>query len=289
MAMRTFTHLYDTYEEATQAVRALRDAGVPAADISLVANDAENRFTTTSVTDTTSGDRTETDHAESTGAGTGATVGTLLGGGAGLLAGIGALAIPGIGPVVAAGWLIATLAGAGVGAVSGGLLGSLVGAGVPEEDAHTYVEGVRRGGTLVTVRADESMAAAVHSALSGHTPVDIAARRAEYQAEGWTRYDPAAPALTADQVREHWSRRTATRTAGSYLGSDAPDGTSGNPPGTATTRAVDRTLGTDVSGAYPEHENPDGTPGNPPGTAASRSVDRTLGTNISGANPERRT
>jgi hypothetical protein len=55
-----------------------------------------------------------------TGAGAkrGAVVGGVLGGGAGLLAGIGALAIPGVGPVVAAGWLIATLAGAGVGAAS---------------------------------------------------------------------------------------------------------------------------------------------------------------------------
>ena len=31
---------------------------------------------------------------------------------------------------------------------------------------------------------------------------------------------------------------------------------------------------------------PDGTPGNPPGTAAGRAVDRTLGTNSTGANPQ---
>jgi len=75
---------------------------------------------------------------------------------------------------------------------------------------------------------------------------------------------------------------------GSSLTSHEPDGTSGNPPGTAASRAVDRTLGTNVSGAHPEHDNPDGTPGNPPGTMASRAADKTLGTNISGANPDAR-
>ncbi len=99
--------------------------------------------------------------------------GTVLGGGAGLLAGLGMLAIPGIGPVVAAGWLVATALGAGVGAASGGLLGSLIGAGVAETDAHTYAEGVRRGGTLVTVRAEGNQSAMVEAILAKHAAVDI--------------------------------------------------------------------------------------------------------------------
>src|SRR5208337_657093 len=64
--------------------------------------------------------------------------------------------------VVAAGWLVATAAGAATGAVvgaaAGGLVGSLTGAGVPERDAQFYAEGVRRGGTLVTVRVDDARA-----------------------------------------------------------------------------------------------------------------------------------
>jgi hypothetical protein len=51
-----------------------------------------------------------------------------------------------------------------------------------------------------------------------------------------------------------------------------PDGTPGNPPGTAASRTVDRAAGTNVSGAYPGQS--DGTPVNPRGTAVSR----TLGT-----------
>ena len=146
--MRLVTHSYDTYDQATRAVNALEGAGVPHSDISIVSGD---KTRATGAGD--SGDAT----APATG--TGASIGTLLGGGAGLLAGIGALAIPGVGPVIAAGWLIATLTGAGVGAAAGGLLGSLTGAGVDEADAKTYADHVERGGTLVTVRASDDMAA----------------------------------------------------------------------------------------------------------------------------------
>ncbi len=159
MAQQTLTRLYDNYDDALHVVQSLKSAGVPHDDISLVSNDADNRYsganTGTSTTGMTSGDP---EQGASTGAGTGATMGTVLGGGAGLLAGLGALAIPGIGPIVAAGWLVATLTGAGVGAAAGGLFGSLTGAGVSEADAHVHAEGVRRGGTLVTVRADQARA-----------------------------------------------------------------------------------------------------------------------------------
>ena len=60
------------------------------------------------------------------GATTGAGTGALLGGGLGWLAGIGALAIPGLGPFIAAGPIMAALAGAGVGGAVGGLTGALL-------------------------------------------------------------------------------------------------------------------------------------------------------------------
>jgi hypothetical protein len=63
------------------------------------------------------------------------------------------------------------------------------------------------------------------------------------------------------------------------------DGTTGNPPGTAATRAMDRTLGTNTTGANPNQRSVDGTTGNQPGTAATRALDRNAGTNTSGANP----
>ncbi len=199
MAIRTFSHVYDTYAEAQGVVTALEGAGIPHGDISLVGN---NRQPGTATTDTTA------DHA-ATGAGTGASVGTILGGGAGLLAGIGALAIPGVGPVVAAGWLVATLTGAGVGAGAGSLLGSLTGAGVPEQDAHVYAEGVRRGGTLVTVRADETHAANVERILLTPNATTIEGRRTDYQAQGWKEFDPSGTGYTPEEADAERARRVA--------------------------------------------------------------------------------
>lgn len=185
------TRLFDTYEHASMAVTELERSGIPHADISIVANNTDDRHSST----IPAHDAADT---AGNGAGTGATLGTVLGGGAGLLAGLGMLAIPGVGPVVAAGWLIATAVGAGVGAASGGLLGSLVGAGVAETDAHVYAEGVRRGGTLVTVKAAEGQSAVVDRILDTYSPVDTAVRGDAYRAEGWSKFDEQAPAYSAN-------------------------------------------------------------------------------------------
>ncbi len=167
--MRTVAHLYDTYETATRVVNELEAAGFSHDNVSIVANQGTTGHGTTATT--TSGTTDTTAPVEATtGAGTGASIGTILGGGAGLLAGIGALAIPGVGPVIAAGWLVATLTGAGAGAAAGGLLGSLTGAGVSDEHAHVYAEGVRRGSTLVTVRADDARAAEAESIMNRLPP-----------------------------------------------------------------------------------------------------------------------
>jgi len=143
--MQTVTGLYDNYDDARTVVSELEDEGISSSDISIVGRKGETN---------------ETYAAE--GAATGAGVGAVVGGAGGLLAGLGMLAIPGVGPVVAAGWLAATVAGAAAGAVAGGaaggIIGSLTSAGVDEDDAHVYAEGVRRGSTLVSVRVDDDQA-----------------------------------------------------------------------------------------------------------------------------------
>ncbi|MHC2109086.1 hypothetical protein [Methylobacterium sp. CM6246] len=174
--MQTLSALFDRYDDAAAAVTKLEAVGVPHSDISLVGNKTET---------TADGAGDTADHA-ATGAGTGATLGTILGGGAGLLAGLGLMAIPGVGPVVAAGWLVATLTGAGIGAAAGGLTGSLTGAGVSESDAHAYAEGVRRGGSLLTVRADEAHAAEAARILEEHGAIDLDDRAQGWESEGWS-------------------------------------------------------------------------------------------------------
>src|SRR3979490_2497619 len=148
----TISRLYNNYTDAQRAVRDLEAAGVPHADISIVANNSDGWYSTDKKVDRDH-DGVD-DRAE--GAGKGAGVGAGLGGAAGLLAGLGLLAIPGLGPVVAAGWLAATAVGAAAGAATGGIVGALAQAGVSEEDAHSYAEGVRRGGTLVSARVAEA-------------------------------------------------------------------------------------------------------------------------------------
>ena len=182
--------MFDSARDAQAAARDLRDAGFSGSDISFVGNNARGDYDT--------GDTGETSGSHAaTGAGTGATGGAVLGGLAGLLVGLGALVLPGIGPVVAAGTLATTLgtaaAGAGIGAATGGLLGGLVGAGVPEEDAHVYSEGVRRGGSLLSVQVDDEREAnRAADIMSRHNVVDIDRRGQEYRQAGWSRFDPSA-------------------------------------------------------------------------------------------------
>lgn len=99
-------------------------------------------------------------HEKETKAPEGATVGAgsgaLLGGALGWLAGIGSLAIPGLGPFIAAGPIMAALAGAGVGGAVGGVAGALVGMGIPEYEAKRYEGRVKDGGILLSVHCDDS-------------------------------------------------------------------------------------------------------------------------------------
>src|SRR3569833_1391385 len=172
----TISRLYDSYTDAQQAGRRLVAAGVPHSEISMVANNSEGWFNTDKKVDRDH-DGVD-DRAE--GAGKGAGIGAGVGGAAGLLAGLGLLAIPGLGPVVAAGWLTATAVGAAAGAVAGGATRGQVGAhthaGETEEDANVYAEGVRRGGTLVSVKVDDDKASQVSAALNSMNAVDAASR-----------------------------------------------------------------------------------------------------------------
>jgi hypothetical protein len=187
--MQTVSGLFDTYADATKAVHALEDAGLTAADISLIANSPADL--------TPDPDPVARDSVA------GAELGAVLGAGGGLLAGLGIVAIPGIGPVLAGGWLIATvagaLAGAGIGAAAGGLIGVLTDAGIPKSDAHVYAEGVRRGGVLVSVRVPEGRVDAAEEILAEAGSVNLEERRERYEREGWTAFEDKPAAERVDE------------------------------------------------------------------------------------------
>lgn len=90
------------------------------------------------------------------GATTGGATGAVLGGSLGWLLGIGALAIPGLGPFIAAGPIMAALAGVGAGAALGGVTGGLIGMGMPEYEAKRYEGRIKSGGILISVHCDDS-------------------------------------------------------------------------------------------------------------------------------------
>jgi hypothetical protein len=89
------------------------------------------------------------------GAATGAGTGAVVGGALGWLAGIGLLAIPGLGPFIAAGPIMAALAGVGAGGLAGGIAGALIGMGIPEYEANRYEGRIKEGGILLSVHADD--------------------------------------------------------------------------------------------------------------------------------------
>jgi hypothetical protein len=90
------------------------------------------------------------------GATTGGVTGGVLGGALGWLVGIGALAIPGVGPFIAAGPIMAALAGAAVGGTVGGIAGALIGMGIPEYEAKRYEDKVKSGNILISVHTENS-------------------------------------------------------------------------------------------------------------------------------------
>ena len=191
--MKTVSRVYDTYSQARDAVAAVEKAGVPASEISVIANK-----------------HVSDKHAEVTDvskAGAGAGIGGVVGGGAGLLAGLGLLAIPGLGPVVAVGWLASLAVGAAAGAATGGLVGALVSAGTPDDHAHVYSESVRRGGTLVSARVDDQSANRIQAILDSYKPIDPVERGAAYRKEGWKSFDPAAPPYEPSQAEIERIRR----------------------------------------------------------------------------------
>jgi len=134
--------------EASNAIEALKDAGYPVDDISILMPDEAHAKA--------GDDTSNTDF----GAAGPAVVGGVLGGAAGWLVGVGSFLIPGVGPFIGAGALITSLVGAAIGASVGALASGLVQMGVPEEEARWYEQEAHSGRTLVTVRAGDRYAEA---------------------------------------------------------------------------------------------------------------------------------
>jgi len=138
--------IFKTKESAERAVDVLKASGFRSNDVSVLFS---------------SGQMSENfAHKKATkvpeGTATGVTSGVIIGSSLGWLAGIGSLAIPGVGPFVAAGPIMAALAGAGVGGTVGGIVGALIGIGIPEYEAKRFEGFIKDGGILLSVHVDDA-------------------------------------------------------------------------------------------------------------------------------------
>lgn len=157
--------IYQSAEQAERAVDAIIAAGYASTAISVLLPDSRSTR--------------DFAHEKATkapeGTAAGVTAGGVIGGTLGVLAGVGALAIPGVGPLIAAGPIMAGLAGLGVGGALGGLVGALIGMGIPEYEAKRYEGLVKNGGTLLSIHCDAAeQVARAKDLLKGTGATDIA-------------------------------------------------------------------------------------------------------------------
>lgn len=136
---------FRTFNNAQDAIHQLELAGVSHSHISLVGPEAaRDEFAQLEK-------KTKATEGAGIGGATGIAVGALAAG----LTAVATIAIPGVG-ILAAGPLVAALAGAGAGGVAGGAVGALVGLGLTEHEAHFNTAVLKEGGYVVAVTTDDS-------------------------------------------------------------------------------------------------------------------------------------
>jgi hypothetical protein len=143
---KTVFGVFETRMELESTVDNLKAQGYRNSDISILIPGEKDDFKESLGVDATKA---------SDGAKAGAIGGAAFGGALGWIAGAGALAIPGVGPFVAAGPIMAALAGAGIGGGVGGIAGAFIGSGIPEAEAKKYESYLKEGSMFLAVHADD--------------------------------------------------------------------------------------------------------------------------------------
>src|SRR5487761_1776312 len=145
MAKKAVFGIAKSQSQAITIAEQLKAAGFSNNDVSVLLSDTQG------TRDFAHEQHTKAPEGAATGAGTGA----VLGGALGWMVGIGALAIPGLGVFIAAGPIMAALAGAAGGAAAGGLTGALIGMGIPGDQAKRYEGKVKDGNILLSVHTED--------------------------------------------------------------------------------------------------------------------------------------
>jgi hypothetical protein len=136
--------IYEDRTTVSNAIDVLHKAGYRATDISVLSSDNQG-----------SKDFAHEQHTNAPeGAATGAATGAIVGAGLAWFVSIQTVTITGLEPLVAAGPVLAALAGAGAFGALGWIAGLLTGLRLPEYVAKRYAGRIRRGGILLSVHCD---------------------------------------------------------------------------------------------------------------------------------------
>jgi uncharacterized membrane protein len=173
---KTIVAIYDDIVVARQVVEDLVSANFSRDSIRLITNDANNQYSHYL-------DKDYVPRADAVTAREGAGFGAVVGALTGLLLGVIALTLPNIGMVIAAGPILGTLTGLVAGVVTGGIVGALIKSRVPEDQSPYYAEGIRRGGTLISIQTADTLRAKDIMNRNGAT--NIHERINRWRQAGW--------------------------------------------------------------------------------------------------------
>lgn len=191
MKENTVVALFDEFEDAMGALSDLVQAGIARDRITLLANSASAHHPSVLSNPAYAREDMEKPESDATsGLGLGVVIGAGIGGFLGYLLGSGTIALPFLTGLINGQTWIAVAAGTVLGGIVGGLVGWLMDRGVSDEDEKLYAEGIKHGGTLVTVHLPEDLVDRAKVIFKSRGAVDIETRDAEWRAEGWVSFDP---------------------------------------------------------------------------------------------------
>lgn len=190
--MACVSGLFDSYDEAFDAMAALREAGIDRGDLSLVTNHTvfetsrQARLCATAQPSPTAQSAPVSPREDP------------------VAEALGIMTLPGIGAVAVLGWVTASLVGVAGSARNGSgpasLVTTLQQSDIGERAAETYSEALRRGSTLLLIRCANEAVGKVEALLDEWGSVKIDQRRDLYVAEGWIAFDRSLPPLTQEEI-----------------------------------------------------------------------------------------
>ena len=189
MREKTVVALYNHFADARAAVAAGIQAGAPVDRIALLANDSNGDHPSLTINPAYAREQFDEDSTKQSRFITLGEVGIGLGGLIGFLGYISPVNIPGVDALAANGAWVPVVVLAVIGGVIGVVIGLITGHDLSGKDADLYTEGLKNGGTLVTVVVDEGIAGKVSEAFKYHGPVKLEDRPGDWSAEGWVSLD----------------------------------------------------------------------------------------------------